>query len=109
MTDKTEDVLGTQNLELNKADLYHTGIRVKWDHYKEHFHTGSLIVCAVTLETAELELDGKVGFLEYVGYEVEWGMWRYDYYLMTKEGESIPVDIDTAVFTLKTPVPFSKF
>lgn len=99
----------TLNLEIGNADLFHIGMRVKWDHNKEHFHTGSLIIKNLSKEDAQLEIKGYIGSLACRGYEIEWGMWAYDYYLVTETKEVIPVDIENAIFTLKTPVPFSKF
>lgn len=105
MTDITENI----KLEIGNTDLYHTGMRVKWDPVKEYFHTGSMIIRDLSLETAELELEDTTGKLQFRGYEVEWGSWHYDFFLLTKDNEEIPVDITSAIFTLKTPVPFSKF
>lgn len=102
-------------LEIGNTDLYHTGMRVKWDPYKERFTTGTLDILNLKLEDVRLAIgldEGTINgvVLEAVTYQ-EFGA-TYNTFMFIPEDKAIKefeIDIFDTIFTLLTPVAVSNF
>jgi len=105
------DIATDFKLEIGNTDLYHTGMRVKWDPFKQWFTTGTMAILGLNPTNTRLSLNDVEGYIREVNIQQEFGAFYVIFEFVPDREELSPTEVDIfeTIFTLLTPVAVSKF